>query len=327
MLTDCCHGVIKSRFEIQGIGHRVVHGGEEFKSSVVITPEVGRFIEKYSELAPLHNPPALLGIEACSTILKDIPQVAVFDTSFHQTMPPKAFLYGLPIRLYKKYGIRKYGFHGTSHRFVAEAAAKRIGRPLKSLRLIACHLGNGCSMAAIKGGRSIDTTMGFTPLEGLLMGTRSGDLDPAVVLYIAEREKMPLERMNDMLNKESGLLGVSGISNDMRDLVKKSQIQNPKSQTKKRAALALEIFIYRIEKYIGAYLAAMGGLEAVVFTGGIGEHNPWLVKRIAKDLKKVVPGGTKFMVVPTNEELLIANDTWAIVRAKCKTRNDRWMVG
>jgi acetate kinase len=182
-------------------------------------------------------------------------------------------------------------------------------------------------MAAIKGGRSIDTTMGFTPLEGLLMGTRSGDLDPAVVLYIAEREKMPLERMNDMLNKESGLLGVSGISNDMRDLVKKSQIQNPKSQTKKRAALALEIFIYRIEKYIGAYLAAMGGLEAVVFTGGIGEHNPWLVKRIAKDLKKVVPGGTKFMVVPTNEELLIANDTWAIVRAKCKTRNDRWMVG
>lgn len=308
VLTDKRYGVISSIHEIKGIGHRVVHGGEEFKQSTLITHQVIGSIEKYSELAPLHNPPSLLGIKACSKILKGIPQVAVFDTSFHQTMPQVAFLYGLPFKYYKKYGIRRYGFHGTSHRFVAEEAAKELKRPLNKLKLVTCHLGNGCSMTAVDRGRSIDTSMGFTPLEGLLMGTRSGDLDPAIVLYILEKEKISLNRINDILNKESGLLGISGVSNDMRDLTKGT----------KRAKLAIEIFIYRIKKYIGAYQAAMSGLDAVVFTAGIGEHNPWLIKKIARDMKNIVPKKTKFLVIPTNEELLIARDTHEIIRKGVK---------
>lgn len=312
-LTDRLDGVIKSKDEIKGIGHRVVHGGEEFKASALITEKVIKSIEKYSELAPLHNPPSLFGIKGCLEILKGVPQVAVFDTSFHQTMPEHAFLYGLPFRYYKRYGIRRYGFHGTSHRFVAAEAASRLGRPLKRLKLVTCHLGNGCSMAAVDGGRSIDTTMGFTPLEGLLMGTRSGDLDPAVVLYILEKEKLSLANINDVLNKESGLLGISGVSNDMRDLLKVSKYQSVK--VSKRAKLAIAIFIYRIEKYIGAYQAVMGGLDAVIFTAGIGENNPWLVKRIKKDLKNVVSKRVKFLVIPTNEELLIAKDTYSIIKA------------
>lgn len=309
-LTDPRHGVIRSKGEIGGIGHRVVHGGEEFKRSTRITPRVVRSIEKYSALAPLHNPPSLFGIRACATILKGIPQVAVFDTSFHQTMPPRAFFYGLPYEYYRKYGVRRYGFHGTSHRYVAAEAARLLGRPARSLRLVTCHLGNGCSMAAVDRGASIDTTMGFTPLEGLLMGTRSGDIDPALVLYLMEKERLTPPGINDILNKKSGLLGVSGVGNDMRDL---RAAARGKGARARRAALAIEIFIYRIEKYIGAYQAAMGGLDAVVFTAGIGENNPWLVARIRKDLKRAVGARTKFMVVPTDEELLIARDTYEII--------------
>ena len=311
MLTDREHGVIDSTRDIIGIGHRVVHGGEEFKESTLITGKVIRSIEKYSELAPLHNPPSLLGIKACFKVLKGIPEVAVFDTSFHQTMPEEAFLYGLPVEYYKKYGIRKYGFHGTSHLYVAEEAARILRRPLNSLKLITCHLGNGCSMTAVSGGKSVDTSMGFTPLEGLLMGTRSGDLDPAVVFYLMEKERLSSERISDILNKESGLLGVSGVSNDMRDILKGARGKGPRAR---KCKLAIEIFIYRIKKYIGAYLAAMGGLDAVVFTAGISEHNPWLVKRLTGAIKKIAPGKTKFMVVPTNEELLIARDTYRIIK-------------
>ena len=312
-LTDRRHGVMRSRGEILGIGHRVVHGGEEFKRSTVITPKVIRSIEKYSELAPLHNPPSLLGIRACSKILKGIPQVAVFDTSFHQTMPAEAFLYGLPFKLYTKYGIRRYGFHGTSHRFVSEQAPKILRKNAKNLRLVTCHLGNGCSMAAVKGGISVDTTMGFTPLEGLLMGTRSGDLDPAVVFYLMEKERLSPENISNILNKESGLLGVSGVSNDMRDLLKASRGNGRMAE---RAKIAIELFIYRIVKYIGAYQAAMGGLDAVIFTAGIGENNPWLVRCIENDLKEVVSKKTKFLVIPTNEELLIAKDTYRLIKPK-----------
>ncbi len=304
-LTDKKTGVIKSRGEIDGVGHRVVHGGEEFKSSTLITGKVIASIEKYSELAPLHNPPSLSGIRACIDILKGIPQVAVFDTSFHQTMPEKAYLYGLPYKYYEKYAIRKYGFHGTSHRWVSEAASKKLGRPLKHLKIITCHLGNGCSITAVDKGESVDTSMGFTPLEGLLMGTRSGDLDPAVVFYLMEKENLSPGRISDILNKESGLLGISGVSNDMRDL---------KSKIAQRAKLAIEMFIYRIEKYIGAYQAAMNGLDAVIFTAGIGEHNPWLINRIKNDLKNVVNKRAKFLVIPTNEELLIARDTYEIIK-------------
>ncbi|MDP3803994.1 MAG: acetate kinase, partial [Candidatus Omnitrophota bacterium] len=221
------------------------------------------------------------------------------------TMPARAFLYGIPSKFYKRYGIRRYGFHGTSHRFVAGEAARLFGRSLNSLKLVTCHLGNGCSMTAVDRGRAIDTTMGFTPLEGLLMGTRSGDLDPAIVLYLLKKN-FSSNRINDILNKESGLLGISGISNDMRDLVKIKNV--------KRAKLAIEMFVYRIKKYIGAYQAAMGGLDAVVFTAGIGENHPWLIRRIAKDLKDVVSRRAKFLMIPTNEELLIAQDTYDIIK-------------
>jgi len=314
-LIDKESGVIESISRIDGIGHRVVHGGETFKESTPITPKVIASIEKYSELAPLHNPPSLLGIKACAKILKGIPQVAVFDTSFHQSMPEAAFLYGLPLGYYKKYAIRKYGFHGTSHRFVSHEAAKLIGRPLKTLKLITCHLGNGCSMAAVKGGHSIDTSMGFTPLEGLIMGTRSGDIDPAAVLYIAEKSGVSLKAVNDILNKKSGLLGISGVSNDMRDILKRSKDSGPSAA---RCKLAIEMFIYRIKKYIGSYVAAMGALDAVVFTAGISENNGWLVSRIKRDLKPCVPKGARFMVVPTNEELLIARDTYNAIKTKRK---------
>ena len=312
-LTDARSGVISAPGQIRGVGHRVVHGGEEFKKSTLITGKVIRSIEKYSELAPLHNPPSLSGIKACLKILKGVPQAAVFDTSFHQTMQPVAFLYSLPFRYYKKYGIRRYGFHGTSHRFVAHEAARVLGRPLKGLRLITCHLGNGCSMTAVDGGRSVDTSMGFTPLEGLMMGTRSGDLDPAVVFYMMKKENLTPDRISDILNKESGLEGVSGVSNDMRDLLKNSKL---KTQNSKRSKLAIEMFIYRIKKYIGSYQTAMGGLDAVIFTAGIGENCPWLVKRIAKDLKGIVPGRARFLTIPTNEELLIAKDTYEIIKRK-----------
>ena len=245
--------------------------------------------------------------------IPEAPQVAVFDTSFHQTMPQSAFLYGLPFKYYTKYGIRRYGFHGTSHRFVSEEAVKVLRRPAKSLKIITCHLGNGCSMAAIAGGRSVDTSMGFTPLEGLLMGTRSGDLDPAAVLYILEKEGLTLAQVNDILNKKSGLLGISGVSNDMRDILKGAR---GKGSQAGRCKLAIEMFIYRIKKYIGAYQAAMGGLDAVIFTAGIGENNPWILKRVAAELKGIVPKKTRFLIIPTNEELLIARDTYEIIKKR-----------
>jgi len=320
-LTDKRTGAIRSKDEIDGIGHRVVHGGEEFKRSALITGKVIKSMEKYAELAPLHNPPSLSGIRACLDILKGIPQVAVFDTSFHQTMPEKAFLYGLPYKYYEKYGIRKYGFHGTSHSWVARAAARELKRPIEHLKIVTCHLGNGCSMTAVDKGESTDTTMGFTPLEGLLMGTRSGDLDPAVVFYLMEKENLSSRDISDILNKKSGLLGVSGVSNDMRDLLKASKSKSVKKSL--RAKLAIEIFIYRIEKYIGAYQAAMKGLDAVVFTAGIGEHNPWLVSRIKKDLKSVVNKRVKFLVIPTNEELSIARDTYEIIKSHNATKSQR----
>ncbi len=319
-LTDERYGVIGAKDEISGVGHRVVHGGEEFKESTFITEKVLRSLRKFSELAPLHNPPALLGIEACARILKDVPQAAVFDTSFHQTMPATAFLYGIPFGYYKKYGIRRYGFHGTSHRYVSEEASRILKRPLRRLKLITCHLGNGCSMAAVNKGKSVDTTMGFTPLEGLIMGTRSGDLDPAVVFYIMEKEGVSPERIGNILNKESGLLGISGISNDMRDILKESK---GRGDTAMRARLAIDMFIYRIKKYIGAYNAAMGGLDAVIFTAGIGENHPWMIRKIASDLKGAVSKKVRFMTVPTNEEMLIARDTYNIIKgagnAKSKT--------
>ncbi|MDP2912455.1 MAG: acetate kinase [Candidatus Omnitrophota bacterium] len=320
ILTDERYGVISSKDEISGIGHRVVHGGEEFEESTLITEKVIRSIKIFSELDPLHNPPSLSGIMACSKMLEGIPQVAVFDTAFHQTMPPAAFIYGLPFEYYKKYKIRKYGFHGTSHRFVAGEAARLLKRPLNKLKLITCHLGNGCSMAAVDRGKSADTSMGFTPLEGLMMGTRSGDLDPAVVFYLMKKERLTPRRISDILNKESGLLGVSGESNDMRDILKKLR---GKGEGAKRAGLAIDIFIYRIKKYIGAYQAVMGGLDAVVFTAGISENNPWLVNRVAKELKGVVRKRTKFMVVPTNEELLIARDTHQIIDRRPQTEDHR----
>jgi acetate kinase len=228
-------------------------------------------------------------------------------------MPEVAFLYGLPFEYYKKYGIRRYGFHGTSHKFVTEEAQRILKRPMKSLKLITCHLGNGCSMTAVDGGRSVDTSMGFTPLEGLLMGTRSGDLDPAAVLYLLEKENLSLNRVNDILNKESGLLGISGVSNDMRDI---SRAMKGKGEKARRSRLAIEIFIYRIKKYIGAYQAALGRVDAVIFTAGIGEHNPSIVKRVVREIKKVVSRKTRFLVIPTNEELVIARDTHHVISGK-----------
>ncbi|MFH1594225.1 MAG: acetate kinase [Candidatus Omnitrophota bacterium] len=299
---------IGSLNDIKGIGHRVVHGGEDFSRSVIIDRTVERSIEKASELAPLHNPPSLAGIRASRQYFPGIPQVAVFDTAFHHSMPEHAYIYGIPYGFYKKYRIRRYGFHGTSHRFVAGIAAKRLGKPLGRLRLITVHLGNGCSMAAVLRGRSIDTTMGLTPLEGLLMGTRSGDLDPAIVTYLMKKDRLSLDGINELLNKKSGLLGISGVSKDMRDILGSIKKGN------KRSKLAYDIFLYRIKKYIGAYAACMGGIDAVVFTGGIGENVPRIMGTLSKELRPLFGRRVRFITVPTNEELLIARDTCELIR-------------
>lgn len=310
-VTDKEYGVIESISKIAAIGHRVVHGGEEFNRSTIINNDIIKLIEKYCELAPLHNPPALLGIKACKLALPDTPQVAVFDTAFHANMPKHAYLYGLPYQQYKKYKIRKYGFHGTSHRYVALKTAKILGKPIEELKIITCHLGNGCSIAAVEHGKSIDTTMGFTPLEGLVMGTRAGDMDPAIVFFLMKNENLNIEQISDLLNKKSGLLGLSGISNDVRDLLRERDAGN------ERAIIAFEVFYYRIKKYIGAYIAAMNGVDAIVFTAGIGENNPWIKDRICKDLSNVIDNcKTKVMIVPTNEELMIAQDTFEIIKEK-----------
>ena len=308
-ITDPKHGVIDSICKVVAIGHRVVHGGEEFNKSTLITPEVIKYIEKYCELAPLHNPPALAGIRACKALLCEIPQVAVFDTAFHAEMPAHAYLYGLPYQQYKKYKIRRYGFHGTSHRYVTLGAAKILGRPPQDLKLITCHLGNGCSITAVDCGKSVDTSMGFTPLEGLLMGTRTGDMDPAIVFYLMDKENLKADQISGLLNKKSGLLGLSGISNDMRDLLREAEAGN------ERAKIAIEVFFYRIKKYIGAYIAAMNGCDAIVLTAGIGENNAWIRERISKELSVLIKGcNAQVLVVPTNEELMIAEDTFELVK-------------
>ncbi len=302
-------GAVKDINEIMAVGHRVVHGGEEFKSSVIINKHILNRIKCYGKLSPLHNVAAYNGIKAAKKIFPNVKQVAVFDTSFHQTMPPEAFMYGLPFNLYKKYRIRAYGFHGTSHRYVAYQAARILKRPLSKLKLISCHLGNGCSIAAIKYGRSVDTSMGFTPLEGLIMGTRCGDIDPALVGYIMKKEKLTVEKMDELMNRKSGLLGLSGISSDMRDLLLFAKRGN------KRAKLAINIFIYRVKKYIGAYIAAMNGTDVVVLTGGIGENVLMIKHRLKKELSNVL-GRAKMLIVPTDEERLIAVDTYRLVMGK-----------
>jgi len=289
--------------KIEACGHRVVHGGDRFKTAVLIDKTVIKTIEHFSELAPLHNPPALLTIKQSKKLLPDVPHVAVFDTAFFQTMPECAYLYAIPYALYEKHKIRRYGFHGTSHRYVAGQAARILKKSIDRLRIITCHLGNGCSITAVRHGKAIDTSMGFTPLEGLVMGTRSGDLDPAIVPYIMKKEGMAIDSAMELLNKKSGLLGVSGISNDMREIVKEA------GSGKKRARLALEIFSYRIKKYIGAYTVVMGGVDAVVFTGGIGENHPNIVKQICKG---VVSPKAKILSIPTDEESMIARDTHKI---------------
>ncbi len=321
------HGVISDKSDIHAVGHRVVHGGETFSGSVLITDEVIKTLREHIELAPLHNPHNLRGIAACEATLSGTPQVGVFDTAFHQRMPRKAYLYGIPYGLYSQYKIRRYGFHGTSHRYVADRAAIFLNRKPEDLKLITCHLGNGCSMAAIDGGVSIDTTMGFTPLEGLLMGTRTGDMDPSVILYIMSKEGLTLNEANTLLNKHSGLQGISGISSDMREIVTEMKGGD------KRATLAFDVFAYRVRKYIGAYAAVLGGLDAVIFTGGIGENSPEIRKASCDGLqflgidvdnaanenrekeKNISRAGsaTAVLVIPTNEELVIALDTMDIV--------------
>ncbi len=319
------HGVIDDKKDIDAVGHRVVHGGETFSGSVFITDEVVKVLQDNIELAPLHNPPNIKGIQACQRILPDTPQCGVFDTAFHSHMPPKSYLYGIPYELYKKYKIRRYGFHGTSHLYVSQRAADLLGKDIKDLKIITAHLGNGCSITAVKNGQSIDTSMGFTPLEGLLMGTRSGDLDPSLILYIMAKEGLTVGEANTLLNKHSGLIGISGESSDMREIL------TAVKDNQQRAKWAFEIFCYRIKKYIGAYASAMGGLDALVFTGGIGENSKEVREEVCKemeflgihldDLKNqssdeiISKENSKVIVmrIPTNEELVIALDTAVIV--------------
>jgi acetate kinase len=328
MLTHAERGVIGSPSEIHAVGHRVVHGGEKFTQSALATPEAIRAVEDCIPLAPLHNPPNLRGYEAARRLLPDVPHVLVFDTAYHQTMPPHAYLYGLPHVLYTRHSIRRYGFHGTSHRFVGWRASALLGRPRTELRLVTCHLGNGASVCAIDHGRSVDTSMGFTPLEGLLMGTRSGDLDPAVIFHVMHAEDLTEHQVTTMLNKHSGLYGVSGVSNDMRELLAEE------AKGHERSRLAIDIFCYRLRKYIAAYAGAMGGVDAVLFTGGIGENAPAVRARSLAGLEfmgvrvdaarnEAVVGhegvvsaddsAVRVLVVPTNEELIIARDTVRLV--------------
>jgi len=322
------HGVIKKRSEIDAVGHRVVHGGEAFSDSVLITEEVMREMRKCIDYAPLHNPANLKGINAAQQLLPNVPQIGVFDTAFHQTMPRHAFLYGLPYVLYRRHGIRRYGFHGTSHRYVSEKAAEMMKQPISELKVITAHLGNGCSIAAINGGRSIDTSMGFTPLEGLLMGTRCGDMDPAIILQIMNKEDLTQNDITTMLNKHSGLQGISGISSDMREI-------EEEYKSNERARVAHDIFTYRLKKYIGGYAAALGGLDVLVFTGGIGENSAMVRKNASSGLEfmgieiddkkntaktkgfreiNTQNAKVKCFVIPTNEELVIALDTMMIVK-------------
>ncbi|QNO16371.1 acetate kinase [Alkalicella caledoniensis] len=327
-LVDPNLGVLSDIKEIEAVGHRVVHAGEEFAGSVLITDAVMNALNKCIELAPLHNPPNIMGIEACAEVLPGVKQVGVFDTAFHQTMPKKSFLYGLPYEAYENHSVRRYGFHGTSHKYVAQEAAKMLGKDIADLKIITCHLGNGASVAAIDGGISVDTSMGFTPLEGLVMGTRCGDIDPAIIPFIMNKEGLDINGVNDYLNKKSGVLGISGVSSDFRD------IENAAGQGNERAQLALDIFAQRVKKYIGAYAAVLGGVDAVVFTAGLGENSPETRETVLADFEflgieidtaknKVRGKATNFskdgskvqaLVIPTNEELMIARDTQSIVK-------------
>jgi len=321
------HGVIDDKSDIEAVGHRVVHGGETFSGSVLMTDEVMKVLQENIELAPLHNPPNIKGIQAVTRILQDVKQCVVFDTAFHIKMPPKAYLYGIPYELYKRHKIRRYGFHGTSHFYVSEKAADMLGKPINELKIVTAHLGNGCSMAAVDKGVSVDTSMGFTPLEGLLMGTRAGDIDPSVILFIMGKEGLSLSEAGVLLNKHSGLIGISGESSDMRE------IESAIKDGNKRARFALDVFTYRIKKYVGAYAAAMGGIDALVFTGGIGENSAIVRSEVCSGLEflgisldeekntakqnDLSKGDSKVHVlrIPTNEELVIALDTAEIVAA------------
>lgn len=323
-LTDKEVGVISSLSEIDAVGHRIVHGGEKFSSSVILTEEVEKQVEECSDLAPLHNPANLIGIRSCRKVMPQVPMVGVFDTAFHQTMPKKAYMYGLPLEYYEKYKVRRYGFHGTSHDFVSKRAAQILGKDIKDLKIIVCHLGNGASVSAVKYGESVDTSMGLTPLEGLIMGTRCGDIDPAIVTFLAQKENITAEEVLDICNKKSGVFGLSGgLSSDFRDLAQAAAEGNETAET------ALETYAYRVGRYIGAYAAAMNGVDAIVFTAGAGENNAEVRKLIGQYIgflgtdideeKNKLRGeevilsheGAKVvtMVVPTNEELAIARET------------------
>lgn len=331
-LVDKKHGVIKSMDEISAVGHRVVHGGEKYASSVVLDEAVIKNLDEFTKLAPLHNPPNIIGINACRALMPKTPMVAVFDTAFHQTMPEKAFMYPLPYELYKEDHIRRYGFHGTSHKYVAGQVAKWMKKDIKELKTITCHLGNGVSVTAVESGKSVDTTMGFTPLDGIIMGSRSGSIDPAIVTYLIKEKGYSVDEVNDILNKKSGVLGVSGIGTDFRDIRNAVEKENDS-----RALLTMDIYGYQIKKQIGAYAAAMGGVDTIVFTAGIGEHAPEIRVRaltnmeflgieidvekndnqnigdgmeISKETSKV-----KVFVIPTNEELMIAQETLELVKA------------
>lgn len=327
-LVDKDHGAVADMSEISAVGHRVVHGGEKFASSVLITPEVIAAIKECSDLAPLHNPANLMGIDACKEILPNVPHVAVFDTAFHQTMPKDSYLYGLPYELYEKHGIRKYGFHGTSHKYVSDRAAAILGKDIKELKIITCHLGNGASIAAVEYGKSVDTSMGLTPLEGSIMGTRCGDIDPAIVKFIMDKENLTAAQVDSLLNKQSGILGMSCISSDFRD------VENAANEGNELAQVALAAFAKRVKKYIGSYMAEMGGVDAIVFTAGLGENSISMREDICQGLeglgividkeknnvrgKETVVSAddskVKILVIPTNEELVIARDTAALAK-------------
>lgn len=323
-------GVVKELKDIAAVGHRVVHGAEKFSESVRITPEVMEALEECSIMAPLHNPPNILGIDACELLMPNTPQVAVFDTAFHQTMPKKAFIYGLPYEVYEEYHVRRYGFHGTSHKYVTAKVAETMGKDIKDLKIISCHLGNGASLAAVKNGKCVDTSMGLTPLEGLVMGTRCGDVDPAIMPFLMKKMDLDADGIDALANKKSGVLGISGVSSDFRDL------ENEAAKGNERAQLALDVFAYRVQKYIGAYAAAMNGVDVIVFTAGCGENSVSMRADICDGVEylgtKVCPernnvrgkirefstddSKVKLFVIPTNEELMIARDTMQLCKVE-----------
>ena len=327
-VVDPQYGGVKDIKEVEAVGHRVVHGGEKFAGSVLITDEVKAALEECIELAPLHNPANIMGIEACEAILPGVPMVAVFDTAFHQTMPKKSYLYGLPHELYTKYGVRRYGFHGTSHKYVSQRAADMLGKNIEDVKIITCHLGNGASIAAVDGGKCVDTSMGFTPLEGLIMGTRCGDIDAAILPFLMEKEGLTAAGLSDLMNKQSGVYGMTGISSDFRD------IEGAASKGDEKAQVALDAYVQRVQKYIGAYAAEMNGVDAVVFTAGVGENGieiresiasnmEFLGMKLDKEANKVrgkervistEDSKVKMLLIPTNEELMIARDTVALVK-------------